>query len=171
MWLYTFVRYSNRFINILICLLLHLFSCLAFYIVIFIKAIKNCTNSILKLSIISLHLLICCSFLTQLWIYSYRISLSGDIKLNPGLKRDINQCFSVCHWNLNSVVSHDFSKIQSLIIYNCMHKFDIICHSESYVNSGNLQKPAIILLGWIIVQIQNVEVCTFTTIVYCTWKS
>ena len=128
-------------------LLLHLFSYLAFYVVIFIKVLKNCTSSILKLSTTSLHLLISYSFLTQLWIYSYRISWSGDIELNPGPKRDINQCFSVCHWNLNSVASHNFSKIQSLIAYNCIHNFDIICLSESYLNceilssDSNLQIP------------------------------
>ena len=128
-------------------LLLHLFLYLAFYVVIFIKVLKNCTSSILKLSITSLHLLISYSFLTQLWIYSYRISWSGDIELNPGPKRDINQCFSVCHWNLNSVASHNFSKIQSLIAYNCIHNFDIICLSESYLNceilssDSNLQIP------------------------------
>ena len=37
-------------------------------------------------SIISLHLLISYSILTQLWIYCRRISLSGDIKLNLGPK-------------------------------------------------------------------------------------
>ena len=85
----TFVRYCYKF-NILMRLLLLIFSGLAFYVVIFINALKNCTGSILKLSIISLHLLISYSFLTQLWIYSHRISLSGDIELNPGPKRDIN---------------------------------------------------------------------------------
>ena len=80
----TFVRYSFKFNIMLMCLLLRLFSCLAFYVVaFFIKALKNCTSFMLKLSIISLHLLISYSFLTHLWIYSYRISLSGHIKLNP----------------------------------------------------------------------------------------
>ena len=81
---YTFVWYSYKFNNILMCLLLRLFSCLAFYVVIFIRALKNCTGSILKAPIISLHLLMTYSFLTQLWLYSYHISLSRDIKLNPG---------------------------------------------------------------------------------------
>ena len=55
-----------------------------------------------------------------------KFNLSDDIKLNPGPKRYINQCFSVCHWNWNSVASHNFSKIQFLVTYNCIHKFDII---------------------------------------------
>ena len=86
---YTFVRYSYKFNNILVCLLLRIFSCLAFCIVTFIKALKNYTGFILKLSMISLHLSI-----SQLWIYSHRrINLSGDIELNPGSKRDISQFF------------------------------------------------------------------------------
>ena len=63
----------------------------------------------------SLHLLICYSFLTQFWSCSHRVSLSGDIELNLGPKRHINQCLSVSHWNLNTVTSHNFFKIQSLI--------------------------------------------------------
>ena len=110
--------------------------------IIFIKTRKICTISILKLYIISIHLLISYSFLKQLWIYSYRISLSDDIELNPRQKRDINQCFSMCHWNLNSVASHNFPKIQSLIAYNCIHKLDIIYLSESYLNSETLSSDS-----------------------------
>ena len=131
----TFVNYCYKFNNFLMCLLFLKFSCLAFYVVIFINTLKNFIGSILKVSTISLNLLISYSFLTELWIYSHRISLSGDMELNPGPKQDINLCFSVCHWNLNSVVSHNFAKIQSLIAYNCIHKFDIIFLSESYLNS------------------------------------
>ena len=155
----SFVRYSYKFNIILMCLLWRIVSCLAFSVVIFIKALKDCTGSILKVSIISLHLLISYSFLTQLWVYSHRMSLSGDIELNPGPKRDINQPLSVGHWNLNSVASHNSSKIQSLIGYNCIHKFNIICLSESSLNSEilsidiSLQIPVIIVLGWIILQI------------------
>ena len=45
-------------------------------------------------------------------------------------------------WNLNSVASHNFSKIQSLVAYNCIHKFDIICLSESYLNSETLSSDS-----------------------------
>ena len=99
--------------------------------------------------------------------------LSSVIELIPGKKRDVNQCFSVCHWNLNSIASHSFSKILSLIAYNSIHKFDIICLSESYSNSeilsndSNLQIPVIILFGLIILQIRNAEVCVCTTNVHC----
>ena len=97
--------------------------------------------------VISLHLLISYSLLTQLGIYSHRLSLSGGIELNLGPKRYINQCFSLCHWNLNSAASHYFSRIQPLIAYSCIHNLDIICLSESYLKSqilssvSNLQIP------------------------------
>ena len=68
------------------CVFCYAYSCLAFHVVIFIKALQNCTGSILKVSIISLHLLISYSFLTHLRIYSHDISLSGDAELNPGPK-------------------------------------------------------------------------------------
>ena len=70
----------------------------------------------------------------------------------------------MCHWNLNNVVLHNFAKIQSLIAYNCIHKFEIICLSESYLNSEilssgiNYKYSVSILHGWIILQIQNAEV-------------
>ena len=66
----------------------------------------------LKVSTIFLRLLISYSLSsssTQMWIlYSLRKSLSGDIDLDPGPKRDIDQCFALCHWNLNSVASQNF---------------------------------------------------------------
>ena len=62
----TFVHYCYKFNNILMCLLLLIFSCQAFYVVIFINTLKNFTGSVLKPSTISLYLLISYSFLTQL---------------------------------------------------------------------------------------------------------
>ena len=99
--------------NILICLLLRIVSFLAFYVVIFIKSLKDCTGSILKVFIISLYLLIPYFYLIQLCIYSHRTSLSGDIeKIQDGSEILINvsQCVP---GNLISVTSHNFSKIQS----------------------------------------------------------
>ena len=68
-----------------------------------------------------------------MWSCSHRMRLSGDIELNLGPKRHIIQCLS--HWNLNTFASHNVFKIQSLIAYNCVHKFRIICLFESYLNS------------------------------------
>ena len=45
------------------------------------------------------------------------------------------QCFSICQWNLNSITAHNFAKLSLLTAYNLVHSFDIICLSETYLNS------------------------------------
>ena len=64
------------------------------------------------------------------------IVLSGDVELNPGPKRKAAQILSVCHWNLNSICAHNFTKLSLLRAYVSLHKFDIICLSETYLDSS-----------------------------------
>ena len=60
----------------------------------------------------------------------------GDIESNPGPRRcDFCYNFSICYWNLNSMTAHNFEKINLLEAYNTINKFDIICLSESYLDS------------------------------------
>ena len=135
----------------------------------------------LEVSIIILRLLISYSLWsrsTQMWIlYSLRKSLSGEIELDPGPKRNIDQCFSSCHWNLNSVASHNFWKIQSVIAYSCIHKFEVIYLWtllklwNSLSSDNNLQIPGYNFLECIILQIENAEVCACTANQFCLWKS
>ena len=61
--------------------------------------------------------------------------LSGYIKTNPGPTPSSGQCFSICHWNLNSITAHNFAKLSLLTAYNLVHSFHIICLSETYLNS------------------------------------
>ena len=62
--------------------------------------------------------------------------MSGDIELNPGPNKTNSTCkFSVCHWNLNSLAAHNFEKVGLLEVFNSVNKFDIICVSESYLDS------------------------------------
>ena len=69
-------------------------------------------------------------------LYNIRvIRLSSDIEVNPGPKPSSFKNFSICHWNLNSISSHDFLKVKLLTAYNALQNFDIICISESYLNS------------------------------------
>ena len=60
--------------------------------------------------------------------------LCGDVEVNP------DPChwtsLSLCHWNLNSVSAHDFVKVSLLEAYSAIHKFDIICLSETFLNSS-----------------------------------
>ena len=66
--------------------------------------------------------------------------LCGDVELNPGLTKKRNSWFnfSVCHWKLNSLTTHDFEKVNLLEAHNAVNKFDIICLSESFVDSSFL---------------------------------
>ena len=49
----------------------------------------------------------------------------ADIESNPGPRK----------WNLNSMTAHNFKKINLLEAYNTINKFDVICLSESYLDS------------------------------------
>ena len=64
--------------------------------------------------------------------------LSGDIELNPGRKPSSCQSFSIFHWNLNSITCHTFIKVSLLAVYNSIHKFGIICLSETCLNFETL---------------------------------
>lgn len=61
--------------------------------------------------------------------------LSWDIELNPG-PRERDNTLSVCHWNLNSVWVDDFSKIAQISAFLNVHRFDIFCLSETFLDSS-----------------------------------
>ena len=76
--------------------------------------------------------------MSDIWYCKCLLQLSGDIALNPGPKPNSCKSFSICHWNLNSMTSHNFIKVSLLTAYNSIHKFDIICLSEMHLNSETL---------------------------------
>ena len=84
--------------------------------------------------------------------FSRKLFLSGDIETNPGLRRNLNNHFTICHWNLNGISARSFVKIHFLKAYLAIHKFDIVCLSETYLNSGfpfdddNLDIPGYIMV-------------------------
>ena len=62
---------------------------------------------------------------------------AGDIELNPGpRKNNITYTFFFCHWNIDSIAAHDFLKLSLLEAYNVDHKFDMICLSETFLDSS-----------------------------------
>ena len=62
---------------------------------------------------------------------------ADDIEFNPGpRKNNISYNFSFCHWNLNSIAANNFSKQSFLEAYNAQHKFDMICLSETFLDSS-----------------------------------
>ena len=57
-----------------------------------------------------------------------------DSELNPCPKYR-NSChnFSIQHWNLNSIIAHNFAKVNLLQACTAIHEFDMICLSKSYL--------------------------------------
>ena len=58
---------------------------------------------------------------------------NGDIEVNPGPKRKISK-FSCCHRNVNSILAHD--KLSLIKSYNTVQKYNIICISETFLDSS-----------------------------------
>ena len=75
--------------------------------------------------------------------------MTCDVEVKPGPKLNScqNQNFSIWYWNLNSVIAHSFAKVSLLTPYLSVNKFDIVCLSETFLNSEiltndeNLQIP------------------------------
>ena len=59
---------------------------------------------------------------------------SGDIEINPGPKTK-NQ-ISFCHWNLNGLAAHNFTKVSLLQALSVRRDYDIICLSETFLHSS-----------------------------------
>ena len=49
---------------------------------------------------------------------------SGNIQLNPGLKKSCSLSF--LHWNINGIEAHDFSKLALIQAHAASHNTDII---------------------------------------------
>ena len=64
------------------------------------------------------------------------ILLSGDVEINPGPRHNSGEFFSICHWNINSVSAYNYTKLFSLKPFIAVHRFDIICLSETYLDSS-----------------------------------
>ena len=60
----------------------------------------------------------------------------GDIEPNPGPKKLKRSSLSICHWNLNILSAHNFSKLTQMKTYISMYKHDFICLSETYLDSS-----------------------------------
>ena len=58
----------------------------------------------------------------------------GNTEINPGPRRF---CFiKSCYWNLNGLAAHDFVKMSLVEAFVATHNFDIICLSETFLDSS-----------------------------------
>ena len=85
-------------------------------------------------------------------VLTFLLIMSGDIETNPGPNNE-TKSISICHWNLNGISTQNFVKLSMLEAYNSIYDYDIICLSETYLNSpqsGN--DPALNLQGYELVR-------------------
>ena len=73
--------------------------------------------------------------LTFLYISCFLLC-RGDIESNPSPRKLKENTLSICHWNLNSITAHNFSKLTQLKAYISTYKHHFICLSEMYRNSS-----------------------------------
>ena len=75
-------------------------------------------------------------FQSRYYQYFYLL-LCGDVELNPKptKKRNSWSSFSICHWNLNNLTAHNFQEVNLLEVYSTVNQLDVICLSESFLDS------------------------------------
>ena len=94
----------------------------------------------------SLYFISVALYIHHVWVYFITITLSDDIEKNPGPQHKPCNSLSICHWNLNSIPAHNFLKLSPLCAHISVNKFDILCLSETCLDSsisydGNLEIP------------------------------
>ena len=86
--------------------------------------------------------------------------------MNPGPRKLKENIFSICHWILNSITAHNFSKLTQLKAYISAYKHDFICLSETYLDSS-IPDNVIQIEGYNLVRadhpdnIKRVRVCIY----------
>lgn len=81
-----------------------------------------------------------------LWLYFYLVNLIGDVDKKPGLKYSV-QYSAIFHWNLRSIIAHNFIKVSLLKAHPSTQKMDLVCPSDTFLDSSvpddndNLQIP------------------------------
>ena len=93
-------------------------------------------------------------------LHGFSLFICGDAELNPGPKHTKSYYFSLCHWNLNSLPAHDFSKLSLIKAHNTHHNFDMICLSETYLESSYTEAdPRLNLKDFTFIRADNPHSC------------
>ena len=76
------------------------------------------------------------------WLQMFLLFSCWDVEVSPGSKKKIyiyiyiyQENFSICHWNLNTFLVHNYAKLWLFKGYVNCHNFDIVYLSESYLDS------------------------------------
>ena len=76
--------------------------------------------------------------LTLVYIFIF-LQCHGDIEPNPVLKKLKTSYLSVCHWNLNSLSAHNFTKLTQLKAYNSIYKYETYLDSSTPDNLTEIE--------------------------------
>ena len=76
---------------------------------------NNCSTSMLVITVALIF--------DYLWLKCNLLLLCGDIELNPGPKQKTANKIFIFHWNLNSIVAHNFAKLVLLKACKSVHKW------------------------------------------------
>ena len=76
----------------------------------------------------SFYFCVLLTFVHHIWLYLIISNRSVDIEKNSGPKPYSCESFSICHWNLNSILAPNFLKLSLLRAYITVHEFDVICY-------------------------------------------
>ena len=99
--------------------------------------LKPKVHNVATISTFALFFVTCIHLWAVHWLYSsFLILVSGDIEINPGPRHNNGESFSICHWDLNCVSAYNYTKLSSLKAFIAVHKFGIICLSETYLDSS-----------------------------------
>ena len=82
---------------------------------------------------ISIFLLLNILLGVLVWLCSCFMILSDDVEVNPGHKNSVSECLSICHWNLNSISAHDYSKLFLLKAYIYLFTNLILFISQKHI--------------------------------------
>ena len=86
------------------------------------------------------------------WITFIRIILSNDVETNPG--DFVNNIFSFCNWNLNSLVKDNFYRVKLLEAHNSFHNYDLISICETSLDD-TVELPDVMLENYNFVSCSN----------------
>ena len=77
-------------------------------------------------------------FIQFVSLHTLLIRQSDDSETNPRPKPNPRHSFSLCHWNLNSLTACNYLTASLLQAYVAIKKFEVLCLSETYLDSYNL---------------------------------
>ena len=98
--------------------------------------VKTKVKKIQTLSSTALHRKAVIMLIHHIWLHGYMIKISEDIELIFWPKQKQDQSLSICHWNLNTIPACNSQKLELLQGHIWSNKVNILCLSETFVNSG-----------------------------------